>query len=210
MVCQAVFKACLAISGTPIWGFLLFLVAYLLFAGCSAGLHSSCCAFRMGYRPIFYLWSWSMSSIQQKLIDLLDPVAESLGCELWGIDYSSQGRHAMLRIYIDKVGGVSLEDCEKISRQSSSVLDVEDPIKSEYTLEVSSPGMDRPLYKLPHYEQSIGERIQVRLRLPFDGRRRFTGLLKSVENEEIVLEVDNEEYVLPIESIDRANVTPQF
>lgn len=151
-----------------------------------------------------------MSSIQQQLVDLLEPVADSLGCELWGVDYSSQGRHAMLRIYIDKVGGVALEDCEKVSRQSSSVLDVEDPIKTEYTLEVSSPGMDRPLYKLGHYEQSIGERIQVRLRLPFDGRRRFAGLLKAVENDEIVLEVDNEEYVLPIESIDRANVTPQF
>ena len=164
----------------------------------------------MGFGPIFYLWLMSMASIVQTLTSLLEPVVESLGCELWGIEYITQGRRALLRIYIDKPEGVSLEDCERVSRQSSSVLDVEDPITKEYTLEVSSPGMDRPLYKLSHYEQSVGERVQVKLRSAFEGRRKFTGLLKSVEGDEVVLEVDNEEYVLPIETIDKANVIPQF
>lgn len=152
-----------------------------------------------------------MASIQERLTELFEPVVESLGCELWGIEYMAQGRHrALLRIYIDKEEGVGVEDCERVSRQVSSVLDVEDPIQSEYTLEVSSPGMDRPLFKLKQFEANVGERVAVRLRLPFEGRRKFTGLLKGIENEEVVLEVDNEEYILPYELIDKANIVPQF
>jgi ribosome maturation factor RimP len=151
-----------------------------------------------------------MASIQERLTEMFEPVASALGCELWGVEYLTQGRRALLRVYIDKEDGVGVEDCERVSRQVSSVLDVEDPIQSEYTLEVSSPGMDRPLFKLAQYESSVGEVLAVRLRLPFEGRRKFTGLLKGVENEEIVLEVDNEEYVLPYESIDKANIVPQF
>lgn len=151
-----------------------------------------------------------MASIQERLTEMFEPVASALGCELWGVEYMTQGRRALLRVYIDKEGGIGVDDCERVSRQVSSVLDVEDPIQSEYTLEVSSPGMDRPLFKLEQYESSVGEVLAVRLRLPFEGRRKFTGLLKGVENEEIVLEVDNEEYVLPYESIDKANIVPQF
>lgn len=151
-----------------------------------------------------------MASIQERLTDLLAPVVTSLGCELWGIEYIAQGRMSMLRIYIDKEEGISVEDCARVSRQAGSVLDVEDPIRSEYTLEVSSPGMDRPLFKLQQYQGSIGENIALRLRMAFDGRRKFTGLLKGIEDDHIVLEVDNEEYVLPFESIDKANIVPQL
>lgn len=151
-----------------------------------------------------------MASIQDKLTELLEPVTESLGCQLWGIEYRAQGRRALLRIFIDKAEGIDLQDCERVSRQVSSVLDVEDPIRSEYTLEVSSPGMDRPLFKLAQFEASVGEHVQVRLRMPFEGRRKFSGLLKSVENEELVLEIDNEEYILPYEAVEKANVVPQF
>lgn len=151
-----------------------------------------------------------MASIQERLTELFEPVASSLGCELWGVEYIAQGRRALLRVYIDKEDGIGVEDCEKVSRQVSSVLDVEDPIQSEYTLEVSSPGMDRPLFKLEQFETSVGETVAVRLRLPFEGRRKFTGLLKGIENDEIVLEVDNEEYVLPYELVDKANIVPQF
>lgn len=141
---------------------------------------------------------------------MLTPVIEGLGYELWGIEYTGSGRNALLRIYIDRPEGIGVEDCEAVSRQSSSVLDVEDPIRSEYTLEVSSPGMDRPLFKLTQFESSVGETIALRLRVAFDGRRNFKGLLKGVESEEIVLEVDNEEYILPFELIDKANIVPQF
>ncbi len=151
-----------------------------------------------------------MASIQQSLTALINPVAVSLGCELWGLEFVAQGRQSLLRIYIDKDDGVTLEDCERVSRQVSSVLDVEDLIKGEYTLEVSSPGMDRPLFSLAQFEQSIGERVQIKLRMPFDGRRKFTGVLIAVENEEVILQVDNDEFVLPIETIEKANIIPQF
>ena len=152
-----------------------------------------------------------MASIQQRLEDLINPVASSLGCELWGVEYLPQGQHrSLLRIYIDKAEGVGVEDCEKVSRQVSSVLDVEDPISSEYTLEVSSPGMDRPLFKLDQYEASIGEKASIRLRIAFDGRRNFKGLLKGIESDDVVLEADGEEYLLPFELIEKANIIPRF
>ncbi len=151
-----------------------------------------------------------MASLQERLEELLAPVVQSLDCELWGIEYFAKGRGSILRIFIDRPEGVSVEDCERVSRQAGAVLDVEDPIQSEYTLEVSSPGMDRPLYTLAQYQQSVGEHIALRLRVPFEGRRKFAGLLKSVEGDEIVLEIDDEEYLLPFELIDKANVAPRF
>ena len=152
-----------------------------------------------------------MASIQQQLEELIAPVVASLGCELWGLEYMAQGKHrSLLRIYIDKESGIGVEDCEKVSRQTSSVLDVEDPISGEYVLEVSSPGMDRPLFKLEQYAQSAGETVSVRLRIAFDGRRNFKGLLKGIEGDEVVVEVDAEEYLLPFELIDKANIIPRF
>ncbi|WP_075187665.1 ribosome maturation factor RimP [Teredinibacter haidensis] len=152
-----------------------------------------------------------MAGKQTQLEVLIGPVVESLGCELWGLEYFAQGRKSMLRVYIDKVpGGALIDDCERVSRQISSVMDVEDPITGEYTLEVSSPGMDRPLFKLEQFGGYIGETVAVRLRTGFDGRKKFTGLLKGIENDEIVLEVDAEEYLLPYELIDKASVVPRY
>jgi ribosome maturation factor RimP len=150
-------------------------------------------------------------STSQYLPELLEPVVKALGCELWGLEYHASGRRrGLLRLYIDRPGGVGLSDCEKISRQVSSVLDVEDPIQGEYTLEVSSPGTDRPLYTLEQFAQFVGERVKVRLRTPFDGRRQYAGLLTGVEDDEVKVLVDDHEYLLPIESIDKANVVPGF
>ncbi len=134
----------------------------------------------------------------------------ALGCELWGLDYLAQGKKSVLRIYIEKEGGVLLEDCEQVSRQISATLDVEDPISGEYTLEVSSPGMDRPLFTLDQFKRYLGETVALRLRVAFEGRRKFSGILKGVEDDEIVLEVDNEEYLLPFELLDKANIVPRF
>ncbi|MEW5250172.1 ribosome maturation factor RimP [Microbulbifer discodermiae] len=152
-----------------------------------------------------------MAGKREQLEELLAPVVASLGCELWGIDYQTHGRNALLRIYIDADRGIAVEDCEKVSRQASAVLDVEDPISGRYTLEVSSPGLDRPLYRLEHYQRFVGSRIDVRLRMPLEGRRKWQGLLAGVEGEEVVLRIDDEnEYLLPIDSIERANIIPQF
>lgn len=149
-------------------------------------------------------------SKQQQISELIAPLVEALDCELWGVEYLSQGRHSVLRIYIEKEPRVEIEDCEKISRQVSSILDVEDPIAGKYTLEVSSPGMDRLLFTLDHYRRCIGEQVALKLARAFEGRKKFQGQLVGVENDEIVLHIDGEEYVLPFESIDKANVVPTF
>jgi len=151
-----------------------------------------------------------VSSKLEQLQALLAPVIEALGYQCWGIEFLSQGRHSLLRVYIDKAGGILIDDCEIVSRQLSGVLDVEDPISSEYTLEVSSPGMDRPLFTLEQFATHVGEQVKIKLRSPFDGRRNFQGLLRGVEEQDVVVQVDDHEYLLPIDLIDKANIIPRF
>ncbi|MGO2131583.1 MAG: ribosome maturation factor RimP [Halomonas sp.] len=141
---------------------------------------------------------------------LVEPVVDAMGFELWGVDYISQGKHSRLLIYIDQESGVSVDDCADVSRQVSAVLDVEDPIAGEYRLEVSSPGMDRPLFTLDQFERYAGHVVSVKLRVAFDGRRKFQGLLAGVEADEVLLQVDGEEYCFPVEIIEQARVVPQF
>ncbi|MCY1520034.1 Ribosome maturation factor RimP [compost metagenome] len=151
-----------------------------------------------------------MSSKLEQLQALLAPVVEALGYQCWGIEFLSQGRHSLLRVYIDHENGILVDDCEKVSRQISGVLDVEDPISSEYTLEVSSPGMDRPLFTLEQFAAHAGELVKIKLRSPFEGRRNFQGLLRGVEEQDVVVLVEDREFLLPIESIDKANIIPRF
>jgi ribosome maturation factor RimP len=151
-----------------------------------------------------------MASKHDELRALIEPVVESMGCELWGLEYLTQGRHATLRLFIDKEDGILVEDCANVSRQVSAVMDVEDPISCEYSLEVSSPGADRALYSLDQYQRYIGEKVKIQLRVPFEGRRKFTGILNAVESDDVVVVVDKEEFLLPIGSIDKANIIPRF
>ncbi|MCY0966973.1 ribosome maturation factor RimP [Parathalassolituus penaei] len=145
-----------------------------------------------------------------RLIEMLAPVVESMDFVFWGLELLMQGKQTVLRVYIDHANGITVDNCADVSRQLSAVLDVEDPIAQDYTLEVSSPGMDRPLFRLEQYVQSVGQIIELRLRLPFDGRRRFKGLLKGVEQEDIVLLVDDHEYLLPVDLIEKAQIVPIF
>ena len=145
-----------------------------------------------------------------ELTALVEPVVAGLGLELWGVDMIVQGRTKTLCVYIERESGVGVEDCEAVSRQLSSLFDVEDPIAGEYTLEVSSPGLDRPLFKAEHYARFIGETVKIKLRQAFDGRRNYRGLLRAVENDEVFVEVDGDEYILPIETIEKANIVPRF
>ena len=147
---------------------------------------------------------------ETQLTDLLRPVVESMGFVFWGIEFIAQGRQSMLRVFIDHANGINVDDCAAVSRQLSAVLDVEDPITQEYTLEVSSPGMDRPLFTIEQYQQYANHIIELRLRMPFEGRRKFKGQLIGVEQEDIVLVVDEHEYLLPVELIEKAHVVPQF
>lgn len=151
-----------------------------------------------------------MSSKLEQLQALLAPVVEALGYQCWGVEFISQGRHSVLRVYIDHANGILIDDCEKVSRQISGVLDVEDPVSGEYTLEVSSPGMDRPLFTLEQFAAHVGEQVKIRLRSPYEGRRNFQGLLRGVEEQDVVVQVDEHEYLLPVESIDKANIIPRF
>ncbi|PAV47998.1 ribosome maturation factor RimP [Pseudomonas sp. HAR-UPW-AIA-41] len=151
-----------------------------------------------------------MSSKLEQLQAMLAPVVEALGYECWGIEFISQGRHSLLRVYIDHANGIQVDDCEKVSRQVSGVLDVEDPISSEYTLEVSSPGMDRPLFTLEQFAKHAGEQVKIKLRSPFEGRRNFQGLLKGVEEQDVIVQADEHEYLLPVDSIEKANIIPRF
>ena len=152
-----------------------------------------------------------MSAKLKQLEDILRPVVEGLGYEFWGIEFRSHGHHSNLRVFIDDAeNGIAIDDCEKVSRQVSGVMDVEDPIQTEYTLEVSSPGMDRPLFRLEQYEAFIGHKVQIKLRMAFEGRRKFLGLIKGVEGDDVVVVVDDHEYLLPFDSIEKANIVPVF
>lgn len=150
-----------------------------------------------------------MAGREDTIQELLAPTVEAMGFELWGLEHMSQGRHSMLRLYIDGENGVNVDDCAEVSRQVSGILDVEDPISGEYTLEVSSPGVDRLLFRSEHYLMYVGEWLEVRMRVPFEGRRKFKGTLKGMEEDDVVLQVDNEEFLLPLGSIDRAQVKPR-
>lgn len=146
------------------------------------------------------------------LEELIEPVVQSMGLELWGIEFSPAGRRhgAVLRIFIDSADGIGIDDCERVSRQVSSVMDVEDPIATEYRLEVSSPGLDRPLFKLAHYDAFKGQKVKVKLLALFEGRRNFTGIIKGVEDNDVVLVVDEHEYLLPIDTIGKGSIVPNF
>ncbi|WP_149865542.1 ribosome maturation factor RimP [Catenovulum maritimum] len=129
---------------------------------------------------------------------------------LWGVEFIRAGKHSTLRVFIEGENGISVDDCAEVSRQVSAILDVEDPIKDEYTLEVSSPGMDRILFKPEQYPAYVGQHVNVKTRLPIEGRRKFKGLLQSIEEKSVVLEIDNDEYVIPFNNIEKAQVVPQF
>jgi ribosome maturation factor RimP len=147
-----------------------------------------------------------MSTRVEQIRTLVEPVLGALGLQLWGIEYLGQGRHTLLRVYIDKPEGIGIEDCAEASRQISGILDVEDPITSEYTLEVSSPGIERLLFTLDHYRQYLGAEIKLRLRQNFEGRRNFGGVLVEVEDDEISIAQGEDTLSFPIELIERANV----
>ncbi|AJY52473.1 MULTISPECIES: ribosome maturation factor RimP [Halomonadaceae] len=151
-----------------------------------------------------------MATKHAALHALIEPVVAAMGFELWGIDHLSQGKNSRLVIYIERESGVSVEDCADISRQVSAVMDVEDPIAGEYRLEVSSPGMARPLYSLDQFTRFQGHHVALKLRTAFDGRRKYQGLLVGVEGDEVLIQLDGEEYCFPIESIDSAHIVPQF
>jgi len=145
------------------------------------------------------------------LESLVASAVEAVGYELAGCELLRQGRHTLLRVYVDQEKGVTADDCAKASRQIASVLDVEDPIAGAYTLEVSSPGLDRPLYTKKDYQRFVGRVIKLRLRVPQDNQRQFSGVLKEVkEEEQIVLETEQGLKEFSLTQIDKANLVPEL
>ena len=143
-----------------------------------------------------------------ELAAMLEPTVERLGFELADLDVRLASQDGLIRLFIDKPDGIGVEDCETVSRAVSALLDVEDPIPGNYSLEVSSPGLDRKLTKAAHFQRFIGDTVKVKLRLPLDGRRRFRGVLVAQDDDSIVVEVDGQSYSLPLKTIDTARLVP--
>lgn len=141
------------------------------------------------------------------LIKIIAPVVTGLGYEFWGCELLTSSSQK-LRIYIDRNEGIDVEDCATVSRQVSAVLDVEDPISGEYVLEVSSPGIDRPLFYWEQYQRYIGERIKLRTKMPVAGRRNFAGRLTAVEENRICMLLEDQEVTLECDNISRAKLDP--
>lgn len=151
-----------------------------------------------------------MASLEERLTEMLAPSVEDLGYELVGIEYVRAGKHSTLRVYIDQEEGILVDDCAAVSRQVSAIMDVEDPITNEYTLEVSSPGMERPLFNAAQYAAFIGEEVKIQLRMPIQNRRRWKGVISSVDGEIISVAVENKEERFALSNIQKANIVPKF
>ncbi|KZN50637.1 ribosome maturation factor RimP [Pseudoalteromonas luteoviolacea] len=151
-----------------------------------------------------------MSKLEQDLTVMLEPAVEACGFELLGLEFVQAGRHSTLRVYIEHENGINVDDCAEVSRQISAIMDVEDPITNEYNLEVSSPGVDRPLFKQAHYEDAQGEEVRLRTKLPQDGRRNFKGDLVAVKGDMITLTVDGHEHHIMLSNVERANIIAKF
>ncbi len=150
-------------------------------------------------------------SIKTEIENLLSPLVEQLGYEWVGMEYHPHASNGILRVYIDHAeNGIGLEDCTRVSREISGLLDVNDPIKGHYNLEVSSPGMDRPLFTAEQFARFSGEQVKVTLQAPIDGRRKLRGIIGSVEGSQISVLVDGETVQLDFDEVVKAKLVPEF
>lgn len=145
--------------------------------------------------------------MQDELEHLLAPTVNDMGYELWGCEYLSQGKHSLLRIYIDKEDGIGIEDCQAVSHQISALLDVDDPIPGNYSLEVSSPGIPRPLFKSGQYQRYLGQVVEVKTFKPVNGKRKLMGTIVSVSENSAVLNINNEDQEILLANIVKAYLT---
>ncbi len=166
---------------------------------------------RNGHRALFLYMDAMATRKERDLEALLTPTVRALGCDVWGVEYRPRGRgRSTLKLYIDSAQGVTIDDCERVSGEVGALLDSEDAIFDSYRLEVSSPGLDRVLFRREQYVASVGERVDVRLAFPFDGRRRFEGELVGVEDDDVVVRDGEDEYLLPMPRIQRARIVPDY
>ncbi|CAM3314957.1 ribosome maturation factor RimP [Shewanella pealeana] len=161
-------------------------------------------------RPFFVFLGVTLATLERKLVEMLKAPVEALGHKLWGLEYIQAGKHSILRLYIDNEKGIFIEDCAEASRQVSAVMDVEDPISTEYTLEVSSPGVDRPLFTAEQYQAYIGETVKVQLTMPVAGSRNLKGTVTGVDGQMLNLSVDGNELIVALDNIRKGNLIAKF
>lgn len=168
----------------------------------------------MGREPTFvFLESGTGQAMRETLTalrTLLEPGVTALGFELVDVELAGSGHNTILRVYIDGPNGITVDDCADVSYQLSAILDVEDPISGEYALEVSSPGLDRPLVKAEDFARCIGETIKVRLFAPQQGRKNFKGNLLQVVGDHVILAIDKDRFDLAIADMEKARLVPKF
>ncbi len=160
-------------------------------------------------RPFFYVLGVGLSTLEQKLTEMISAPVEALSFELVGIEFV-RARQSTLRIYIDSEDGITVDNCADVSHQVSAVLEVEDPITVAYNLEVSSPGLDRPMFTAEHYQRFVGDEVSVVLRMAMQNRRKWQGIIKAVEGEMITVTVEGKDEVFALSNIQKANLVPHF
>ena len=150
-----------------------------------------------------------MSSRELRICDLLEPSVTGLGYELVGVELERSGARPVLRVFLDHDAGITIGDCETASRQIGAVLDVEAPVPDSWMLEVSSPGLDRPLLRSDHFVRFAGRPVRLRTTEPLDGRRGWKGRLVGCREGSVVVREDGEERLIPLGLIGKANLVPE-
>ncbi|MFC3022486.1 ribosome maturation factor RimP [Vibrio zhugei] len=151
-----------------------------------------------------------MTGLERQLTELLEAPVVASGYELVGLEFIRAGQHSTLRVFVDHENGINVDDCAEVSRQISAVLDVEDPISVAYNLEVSSPGLERPLFKIAHYEQFIGHEVSLVLKMAVGNRRKWSGVIDAVDGETVAISVDGQQEHFALSNIAKANLIPKF
>jgi len=147
---------------------------------------------------------------QTHLWELFEPVVIGMGYDLIEIEHFPNPKHGVLRLYIDKEGGINVDDCSSVSRQISALIDVEDPVRGQFNLEVTSPGSDRPLRRLQDFQRFTGSLVKLKTVMPLEGQRNFKGRLLEASEEVLVIETDTEELSLPMGAIEKARIVPEY
>lgn len=146
----------------------------------------------------------------KKITQAIKPLIESEGFELIGVEIIQSGRKLLVRVYVDKPGGIIIDECARLSRRIGALFDAEGVIESQYLLEVSSPGLNRPLFNKEQIKAQLGNEISVQVKVPIEGRKNFKGMLQKIEGEAVCLLVDGKETVLPFDSIIKARLVPKI
>ncbi|WP_028320958.1 ribosome maturation factor RimP [Desulfatiglans anilini] len=152
----------------------------------------------------------STEKVLEAVEELIDPVLQEQGCELVDLEYLQEGGRWILRIFVDLPGGITLEDCARLSREIGDLLDIRDVVEHEYVLEVSSPGLDRPLRKAKHFEGAIGKRVRIATRSPVEGRKNFQGVLETFTGDTLQVAVDKHTFQIPLHVVRKANLIYEF